>query len=247
MKRSYNGWPASRNVKDINVDPNWMAAGRRFPGGMKIGPVGVVLRYVIEQFNLRVEPLSEYQAGDEWGHNYRNSRNSNSLSCHASGTAPDLNATQHPNGRHGTFTPAQVAEIRKILKEVDYVVRWGGDFPGTKDEMHFEIHGNEADVARVAKKLTNSSGPVIPTPIPIEEDGMPKPDLRGQAWMLCRSFLGRDPKHVPDLDVHHMRLAVLYEEDPLHYIEHRCAELAESHESEVFDHKLEIELAKADK
>src|SRR5690606_39638530 len=51
------------------------------------------------------------------------------------------------------------AEIRKILAEVDGTVRWGGDFSGTKDEMHFEIVGTGAQVAQVARRIKNG-GPV---------------------------------------------------------------------------------------
>src|SRR5690606_34921728 len=80
-----------------------------------------------------------------------------------SGTAIDYNATRHPNGRRGTWTPAQVAEIRRILAELGGVVRWLADATGTPDEMHFEIKGTPAQVAAVAARLT-------------EEDDMPLSD-----------------------------------------------------------------------
>ena len=98
---------------------------------------------------------------DDWGYNYRKNTNANNLSCHASGTAIDYNATRHPNGKSGTFTAAQVGEIRKILGEVDNVVRWGGDFTGTKDEMHFEICKSETDVSRTAARLKGAPPAVV--------------------------------------------------------------------------------------
>lgn len=188
MVTSYNGWNASPDPKAIDVDPGFTAAGRKFPGGVKRGPVSVIFRYLIEQFDKRVEELDAYTPGDEWGYNYRVNRNAANLSCHASGTAVDLNATKHPNGKRGTFRPIQVAAIRTILDELDGVVRWGGDFTGTVDEMHFEVKGTPTAVARVAGRLL-SAGPAKPDPVkPPEEDDMPKTatctDSRGQRWFF---------------------------------------------------------------
>ncbi|MCW2957188.1 MAG: hypothetical protein JWO69_2057 [Thermoleophilia bacterium] len=148
--RSYNGWTAAPDRNNIGVEP-FVVAGVSFPAGVRSGPASVVLGYVAEQFHRRVEPLRD---GWCWGFNYRQNRNSDNLSCHASGTAIDLNAPSHPNGKSGTFSVRQRGDIRKILAECEGVVRWGGDFNGTPDEMHFELVGSPAEVARVAKKLT---------------------------------------------------------------------------------------------
>lgn len=87
-----------------------------------------------------------------WGYNYRATTGGTSLSCHASGTAIDINAPRHPYGKGGTFTAAQVKEIRKILAELDGTVRWGGDFDNP-DEMHFEIRVGKARVAAMADEI----------------------------------------------------------------------------------------------
>ncbi len=184
MAQSYNGWQASRDPASIDVDKDFTAAGRKFPGGVKRGPVSVVLRYVIEQFDKRVEEVDLYAPGDEWGYFYKPSANSpNLLSCHSSGTAVDVNATRHPNGRRGTFTEEQVDTIHEILAEVDGVVRWLGD-ARTADEMHFEIKGTADEVARVAGRLLQ------PVPDePIQEDDMPNPAVYVDAngtWMFWR-------------------------------------------------------------
>src|SRR5690606_27057234 len=77
---------------------------------------------------------------DDWGYAERPIRGSSVISNHASGTAIDLNATKHPLGASGTFTSTQVTRIREILAVTRNHVRWGGDYTGRKDEMHFEIN-----------------------------------------------------------------------------------------------------------
>lgn len=158
---SYNGWLASPNPKDFGGLTNIAVVGERFSPGVRSGVVAIVFQYVAEQLHKRVEPIvrSDWHQADDWGYNYRQNRNAKNLSCHASGTAIDFNATKHPNGKANTFNAAQVKEIRKILVEVDNVVRWGGDFGGTKDEMHFEINADFIRVATVAKRLTAIASP----------------------------------------------------------------------------------------
>ena len=178
MATSYNGWTASKSPASIDIDPDFTAAGRKFPGGVKRGPVSVVLRYMIEQFDKRVEEVDLYDPGDEWGYTYKPSANSPSkLSCHSSGTAVDINATRHPNRKRGTFTPKQVDAIHAILAELDGVVRWLGDTSGTPDEMHFEIKGTAAEVARVAGRLLTTD------PLAPQEDDMPLTE-EDKKWIL---------------------------------------------------------------
>lgn len=172
MATSYNGWPASRFPNVIGINSKWAPLGHPFPGGIKGGDVETIFTYLVHQLHARVEPIEWYAPGDEWGYNYRaNVNNPNSLSCHASGTAIDYNATRHPNGRRGTFTAAQVRQIREIQKELDGVIRWGGDFSGTPDEMHFEINASAAKVAEVARRLRLPPAP-SPSPPPTGDPDM---------------------------------------------------------------------------
>lgn len=150
MATSQNDWPASSDRRALGVS-TFTAAGVAFPGGVKAGDVSTVLGYVATQFHHRVEALVP---GWCWGWAYRDVRGSAGLSNHASGTAIDVNAPHHPLGSVGTFSEAQRGEIHTILAEVGGVVRWGGDYTGRKDEMHFEIHGNAQAVAAVAARLS---------------------------------------------------------------------------------------------
>lgn len=190
METSYNGWSASRNPADFGGLTPLVVAGESFSPGVRTGDVHTVLQWVAEQLHTRVEPVvrPDWHQADDWGFSYRpNVNNPKTLSCHASATAIDYNATRHPNGRRGTYSAAQVVEIHRVLAGVDDVVRWGGSFTGTADEMHFEICGNAADVARVAARLRN------PAPAPVNVDTTHPVIQRGDtgpAVELIQRFLG---------------------------------------------------------
>jgi hypothetical protein len=77
------------------------------------------------------------------------------LSNHSSGTAIDLNATQHALGKVGTFESGKVPMIRALAKK--YGLTWGGDYKNRKDEMHFEVAINPDKVAAFIKKLEQTN------------------------------------------------------------------------------------------
>ncbi|MFD1044780.1 M15 family metallopeptidase, partial [Kibdelosporangium lantanae] len=154
MATSQNGWPASPNPGSIGI-ASFSVAGIPFPGGVKAGDVATVLGYVADQFHNRVERLVSPGC---WGYNYRTISGSTQTSNHGSGTAIDLNAPKHPLGVRGTFSGAQVAEIHRILAEVDNVIRWGGDYSGRVDEMHMEVNADAGRVATVAARIRGGGG-----------------------------------------------------------------------------------------
>ena len=141
--------------------PHSASARRPSRPGVRTGDVYTVLRYVAVQVNSTVEAL--YSPGC-WGHNYREISGSTTLSNHASGTAIDVNAPDHPLGASGTFTSAQVSAIRTILTRCNGVVRWGGDYSGRKDEMHFEINVGPGDsrLSTLAASLGGGGGGTPP-------------------------------------------------------------------------------------
>ena len=156
---SQNGWTAGTSSQ---IPLSSLAVGAAtFPAGVRTGDVYTVLRYVAMQFNATVEAL--YSPGC-WGHNYREISGSSSLSNHASGTAIDVNAPDHPLGASGTFTSAQVSAIRTILTRCNGVVRWGGDYSSRKDEMHFEINVPPGDSRLPALAASLGGGGGNPTP-----------------------------------------------------------------------------------
>lgn len=174
MVASYNGFKASKNPADFGGLDNSFIPGTsaKLAPGVRAGDVATIAFDFCAEFDKRVEDIDAFAGGDEWGYYFKQSANSKALlSCHSSGTAWDLNATRHPNGKRGTFTGAQVAEIRKLLAEYDGVIYWGGDCwgNGTPDEMHWEIEtGTElTQLAEVAAKVrAKANAPKASTPAP---------------------------------------------------------------------------------
>ena len=149
MLKSYNGWPASKDQAEIGVKP--------FPikgTAIKIRcakDAGPLLAAFAAEFHALIEPIDEGKL-DDWAYAFRMVRGTtDKLSCHSSGTAIDLNATQHPLGKAGTFDAAKVPMIQALAKK--YGLTWGGDYRGRKDEMHFEVGVTLEQAKKLATKL----------------------------------------------------------------------------------------------
>lgn len=159
---SQNGWPVIGAYGDSRLK-----ALPHITGDVLAGDVWTVLDWLCRRFDAEVEAITR---GDSWGYAPRTIIGSTVTSNHASGTAVDLNASRHPLGKTGTFSTAQVAAIRKIIADsvVDGtpVLRWGGDYSGRKDEMHFEINlqSNGNSPAKVASLAARVSGTPAATP-----------------------------------------------------------------------------------
>ena len=150
MLKSYNGYPASKDPDEIKIK-SYSVGGtdRKLRCAESVGPL---LAAFAADFHRLIEPI-DTGTFDDWGYAFRMVRGSTDrLSCHSSGTAIDLNATRHPLGKVGTFPAEKVPMIRALAKK--YGLKWGGDFKGRADEMHFEV---EVTPAR-AKALIASLG-----------------------------------------------------------------------------------------
>jgi len=103
------------------------------------------------EFHDFVEPI-DVGALDDWGYAFRNIRGStDKLSNHSSGSAIDLNAPAHPLGKSGTFNPMQIVLIQALCRK--YGLKWGGNYKGRKDEMHFEIDLTPEKASALITKL----------------------------------------------------------------------------------------------
>lgn len=153
MLRSQNGWgPAN----DPSVITYWRSSNGTLLSSRR-GDVTTVMRWVAERFHADVEHLHH---GWCWGYAPRLIRGSSSVSNHASGTAIDLNAPAHPLGTNprANYSRKQIRRIRRIVRRSKGVIRWGGDYHGRKDGMHFEINAGHAATGRFAKKVRSASG-----------------------------------------------------------------------------------------
>lgn len=175
MAVSQNGWPVIPTYGDSRLvsNPVVPGTGASLDGGILAGDVFTVLMWVARRFHETVEPLIDGQC---WGYEPRPIRGSTEWSNHASGTCIDLNSVGHGLGASGTFSSAQVGAIRAILSACGGLVRWGGDYSGRKDEMHFEINGSAVAVAGLAARLGRDPGkpgtPSTPDTKPKEWDEM---------------------------------------------------------------------------
>lgn len=158
MPTSQNGYRAN----DRSVITTFTIPGTDRRVSLREGAPGQLLVHWASWFNDHIEAVGTGQV-DDWGYAERTIRGSSTtLSNHASGTAIDLNATRHPLGKQGTFTAGQASRIRKELAKYEGAIRWGGDYHGRKDEMHFEIMASPARCGQVLAKLTAPPSPARP-------------------------------------------------------------------------------------
>jgi hypothetical protein len=144
-----------------SIDPKLISSftvpGSSVKLNLRKGATSVVLLDFAAWFNREIEPLKQAQCG---GYNNRVIAGSKTKSNHASGTAEDLNWSEHPRGNRDTFTPAEQSKIRARLKYYEGVLRWGGDYVSTTDDdMHFEINKGIGEVTRIAAKINNDKKP----------------------------------------------------------------------------------------
>lgn len=151
MVNSQNGWPVNPPRRSRQVP------GSQIKLVVADGPAGDLLLWFAGQFDQRVENIDTVAGGvlDDWGWADRPIRGGTTISNHASATAIDLNATRHPLSAVGTFRADQRTQLRAILVEAGGVIRWGGDYSGRKDEMHFEIN---RDLSAVKAALARING-----------------------------------------------------------------------------------------
>lgn len=173
MAISRNGWDvytSSSNAKLTNFP--WVT------GRVRNGDHYIVLNYLAERYNKEVERINR---ASSWGYAYRAVRGASVVSEHATGTAVDFNAPKHPLGVSAsrTFSPAQIKAIRKIVKDLNGSVRWGGEW-SRPDGMHFELIGGNALMKKTANRIKagKKPKPIITIPKPKPKDSPKEPSAK---------------------------------------------------------------------
>lgn len=117
----------------------------------------LALNRVLERWDYRTRPA------DTGAYNCRPITGGVGYSLHAYGIAADLNWTTNPYGPvlRTDMPRAMVDEILAITTNNGaHVFRWGGDYRGNKDAMHYEPICSPADIA------TGIRGASVPAPVP---------------------------------------------------------------------------------
>jgi D-alanyl-D-alanine carboxypeptidase len=163
-----SGW---ENCQGSKIDSSFSVSGTRFPGGMRHELVDLVTMLVQECKNrgYRFGTPDDPSYGC-WGFSCRCISGSNNPSNHSWGLAVDINAPSNP------YTSPLVTDMPGWMPDLwnAYGFRWGGDYSGSKDAMHYEFMGSVSDAAEETAKARAAGvggGTVMPEPEP------PKPKI----------------------------------------------------------------------
>ena len=150
MAVSQNGYTA--NDRTVITSYTVSDSGRKM--SLRKGSPGELLAHFIRWFDASVRDIDP-GIMDDWSYAERPIRGGTQLSNHASGTAADVDATKWPLGvqPEAYLTAAEIAKVRQQLRLYEGCIRWGGDYAGRKDPMHFEIDRDQASCDRVWAKL----------------------------------------------------------------------------------------------
>jgi hypothetical protein len=159
MAESQNGWRVLD--EDTSGPPprlrSWLLPGINRKLLARDGSAGFLLVHLAMWFDEEIERI-DVGTYDDWGYAKRQVSGSSDYSNHASGTALDLNATQHPMGvaTSQTFTRDEIFSIHNRLKLYSGCLRWGGDYRSRPDAMHWELVKAMPAVQRKARALLNT-------------------------------------------------------------------------------------------
>lgn len=176
------GWPncqTSRINTNFYVDTKW---GRvTFPGGVRNELCELVARLVKECSNRGYRfGVSGNPSYGCWGFSCRSISGTRTPSNHSWGLAVDINAPRNP------YTTPLKTDMPSWMPDLwnAYGFRWGGDYRGRQDAMHYEFMGSVQDcISKTAlarsKRLGETSTQVPAFPFPAGhwmgiESGNPK-------------------------------------------------------------------------
>ena len=124
------------------------AGGRNFNVHRK---VATIFQAFITELVDRGYPINKGQL-DDWSYNCRKISGSNTWSNHAWGLAVDINSLTNPmKSPLTTDMPSWVRNEADLMAR--YGLRWGGEYSGTPDPMHFEFMLTPADADRISATL----------------------------------------------------------------------------------------------
>lgn len=182
--KAQNGWPVVGHAA-LDQGP---FAGVKFPNGILAGDVAIIARWQLRRYVADVEPL---HAGQCWGWFVKEIEGSDDVSNHSAGCAWDINAQRHVMGKPASesMTARQISACRAIVRDSGSVLRWGGDYRGRKDPMHWEVIGSPAAAERLATKIVQRACNKVPdTGADIHVDGVYGPATTDKVRRVQRHF-----------------------------------------------------------
>lgn len=171
MATSQNGYSAN----DRSVIGSFTVPGSTRRVSLRKGDTSVILLDLAGWMDAHIVPI-DIGIYDDWGYAERTIRGSSTtLSNHASGTALDYDAVQHPLGVRNTWTADQKRRINERLALYDGCIRWGENYTGRPDGMHFEIDRGAAACRVVADRIRAGRLGGGPAPSqPAKKKGLPE-------------------------------------------------------------------------
>ena len=138
------GWPTNNASKMTTVRAGGVALSVR----SELAPV---VEWLVNQTTAQGYSLRH---GECWGFANRAIRGTNRPSNHSWGLAVDLNAPANPmSAQLITDMPPSMVELWKSKQ-----FRWGGEYKGRKDAMHYEFMGTPDDARRIASEVGAGGG-----------------------------------------------------------------------------------------
>lgn len=187
------GWPRCQGGNIVTIA---RADGVRLPVHREIKVLVALLCDETERRGYNLVP------GWCWGYACRSIRGSSSPSNHSWGLAVDLNAPKNPmSSRLITDMPGWMPNLWNR-----FGFRWGGDYSGRKDAMHYEFVGTPSDARKYTEMAIREFGDA---PTTGEEDELTSDEKAKLAACYEALFTKRDGKTYEHLNIIEKKLDAL--------------------------------------
>jgi hypothetical protein len=137
-----SGWPNCQTSKMVELDYPSFSATAQVRGELR-----ALMHLLLLETEVGLDYTLDGQTLDDWAFVCRDIHNPDGSSTgvpslHSWGLALDLNSTTNVYGSDHWSMPQRVVDLWNR-----YGFRWGGDYPHTKDPMHYEFMGTPAQAA----------------------------------------------------------------------------------------------------
>ena len=151
------GWPTDNSSKMTTVRAGGVALSVR-------SEIAALVEWLVNETTARGYGLRH---GECWGFANRAIRGTDRPSNHSWGLAVDINAPANPmTDKLVTDMPGWMVELWTSKS-----FRWGGNYTGRKDAMHYEFMGTPDDARRLASEVSGGGAAPADAPAPTGAPG----------------------------------------------------------------------------